>query len=177
MYSNAATLLWLSGLLPGRSDLVLLPSGTSSNEALHAEIKTWFAQTQQMHQSTLILKLRVLKYAKQLPHFIALKHPTLSQMSSQLLLVRLVAVSMWRDVTWTAWCKTTVENDVVAKAKVPLHEARVEEAAKVSAWLKKRPAAKPPRAAACRKKRTVFTMEREHSLRRQGTIDSNLRRG
>ena len=107
---------------------MLLPSGTSSIEALHAEIKTWFAQTQQMHQSPLILKLRVLKYAKQLPHFIALKHPTLSQMSSQLLLVRLVAVSMWRDVTWTAWCKTTVENAVVAKAKVPLHEARVEEA-------------------------------------------------
>ena len=101
MYSNAATLLWLSGLLPGRSDLVLLPSGTSSNEALHADIKTWFAQTQQMHQFTLILKLRVLKYAKQLPHFIARKHPALRQMSSQLgqlLLVRLVAVSMWRDV-------------------------------------------------------------------------------
>lgn len=66
---------------------------------------------------------------------------------------------------------------MVAKAKVPLHEARVEEAAKLSAWIKKRLAAKPPRAAACRKKRIVFTVERGHSLRRQGTIDSNLRRG
>ena len=46
---------------------------------------------------------------------------------------------------------------MVAKAKVPLHEARVEEAAKLSAWIKKRLAAKPPRAAACRKKRIVFT--------------------
>ena len=82
---------------------MLRPSGTSSNEALHAEIKTWFAQTQ-LHQGTLILKLRVLKYAKQLPHFIARKHPAWSQMSIQLVLVRLVASRMWRDVTWTVCC-------------------------------------------------------------------------
>ena len=36
---------------------LLLPSGATSNEALHAETNCWFRQIQRMHRSTLSLKL------------------------------------------------------------------------------------------------------------------------
>lgn len=57
----------------------LLPSGTSSNEALHAELNVCFRQTQTLHQSTLRLKLQCLTLAKQLSHESAMYHPSLRQ--------------------------------------------------------------------------------------------------
>ena len=59
----------------------LLPSGTTSNEALHAEMNTWFRQVQAMHRSTLQLKLQIQSLAKLLAHQTALHSPTASQMS------------------------------------------------------------------------------------------------
>ena len=44
-----------------------LPSGTSSNEALHAEINAWSRSTNAMHRSTLALK----HAAKQIPAHLA----------------------------------------------------------------------------------------------------------
>ena len=46
----------------------LLPSGTTSNEALHAEINGWFRQTQQIHQATLTLKLNAMTLGKLISH-------------------------------------------------------------------------------------------------------------
>ena len=43
---------------------LLLPSGTASNEAQHAELNAIFRQTQQLHRSTLELKLQVIHLAK-----------------------------------------------------------------------------------------------------------------
>ena len=37
----------------------LLPSGTTSNEALHSEINSWTRSTHEVHRSTLKLKLRL----------------------------------------------------------------------------------------------------------------------
>ena len=47
---------------------LLLPTGTTSNESLHAEINGWFRQTQRLHRSTLKLKLDILTLSKLLSH-------------------------------------------------------------------------------------------------------------
>ena len=105
----------------------MLPSGTSSNEALHAEIKIWFLQTQQIHQSTLQLKLNILTFGKQWPHFAALRRPTLSQMSSQNVLARLVGISLWSSQAFEDWCRSNTEGSVICKADLPLQEKRESE--------------------------------------------------
>ena len=142
----------------GPSELVLLKAGTCSNEDLHAEIRNWFNQTQQTHQGTLQLKLRILTYAKQLPHHAALRYPTLSQVSSQDLLARLVGDKLWTGVDWDEWCGDSTE-----KADLPIERQR-----------EKRPAARQPVDVNLPRRRTVFTMAREHKLRRQGTVDSDV---
>ena len=53
----------LRSTLPA-SALHLLPSGTTANEALHAELNSWFRQIQQVHRSTLQLKLAVFHLAR-----------------------------------------------------------------------------------------------------------------
>eukprot|EP00439_Symbiodinium_sp_Y106_P017241 s455_g2.t1 len=45
-----------------RSYLNLLPAGTASNESLHHEINSWFRETQKIHQSSLKMKLRILRH-------------------------------------------------------------------------------------------------------------------
>ena len=59
--------------------LSLLPSGTSSNEALHAELNNWFRQHVAIHQATLRIKLMVLTFAKQLAHTNTSENPTMKQ--------------------------------------------------------------------------------------------------
>ena len=103
-----------------------------------------------MHQSTLQLKLRVLTLGKVLPHYGALRYPTLSQMSSGLVLARIVTASVWTEDTWKQWC------DGREKADLPLQRDRSEEVKKVSDWVSKKPAGRN----GLKRKRTVFTVER-----------------
>lgn len=58
----------------------LLPSRTTSNEALRAEINTWFRQIQGMRKSTSRLKLTAQCLGKLLAHQTALHSPTCSQL-------------------------------------------------------------------------------------------------
>lgn len=51
---------------------LLLPSGTISNEALHAELNNHFRQIQSLHRSTLQLKLRIIRLAKLMAHTLLL---------------------------------------------------------------------------------------------------------
>ena len=118
-------------LVAGRKILAFLPSGTASNEALHAEVKSWFLQTQQMHQGTLCLKLSILGLAKVLPHVSAVHHPTISQLSSQLLLARITARSVWSDAVWEDWCMSCVDNDRRQKAFLPNYTSRTADVEKV----------------------------------------------
>ncbi|CAE7893205.1 unnamed protein product [Symbiodinium microadriaticum] len=148
----------------GLRDLTLLPCGTTSNEALHAEIKGWFAQTQQIHQSTLKLKLEILTLAKMLPHYAAAKYPTLSQATSRHIIVRLCTPSIWTPQSWLQRCDDSQRVGRIAKAKLPLAESRQSERVKVQKWNLKRPAAAEPR----HRKRTVFTLQRKSKLCRQG---------
>ena len=144
--------------------LAFLPSGTASNEALHGEVKSWFLQTQQMHQSTLRLKLSILGLAKVLPHVSAVHHPTISQLSSQLLLARITARSVWSDAAWEDWCMSCIDNDRHQKAFLPNYTSRTADVEKVRKWNLKRPAA-PKKTL---RKRAVFTAERASCLRSQG---------
>ena len=144
--------------------LALLPSGTSSNEALHAEVKNWFSETQRIHQSTLRLKLIMLTLGKQIPHFLAMINPTISQRSSRDLLARAVANSPWTGVMWQSWCSELSHEVHVEKPTMPYNDSRAKEVSKVRKWKMKRPAAtEKPRA-----KRTVFTLKRKSKLRTQG---------
>lgn len=63
----------------------LMASGTTANEALHAEMNTWFRQIQAMHRSTLLLKLRIQSLGKLLAHQVALRSPTCSQLPQMFL--------------------------------------------------------------------------------------------
>ena len=67
------------------ASLSLMASGTTTNEALHAEVISWFRQIQAMHKSTLTLKLRIQSLGKLLAHQVALHSPTCSQLPQMLL--------------------------------------------------------------------------------------------
>ena len=105
----------------------LLPSGTSSNESLHAEINSWTKSIRPLHQSTLRLKLEIMQFGKVLAHHVASCFPTVQQTSEAVLLARAVATDVWTDATWQNCCSS-------AKAPVPLHRARQAEARKVQKW-------------------------------------------
>lgn len=68
--------------------LTLLPSGTSSNEALHAELNVAFRQTQALHQATLHLKLLCITFAKQVSHESAMYYPAVRQVMPSIVLAR-----------------------------------------------------------------------------------------
>ena len=141
--------------------LQMLPAGTASNEALHAEVRAWFRETQQMHQSTLRLKLRVLHLAKLIPHSAAMYRPTLRQISSGVVLARCALSSPWRGQTsWTAFAGH------FGKALLPLQEKRKHEVAVVGQQALKKPARKRP--AVKLDRRTPFTRKRVSKLRIMG---------
>ena len=148
----------------GRKALTFLPAGTSSNEALRAEIKSWFLQTQQIHKSTLRLKLSILTLSKALPHALAMQAATISQTNSRLLLARLTAKSVWSEEEWQRWCSSCAQSDKVQKAWLALNRDRAAEVRKVRTWALKRPSASKRQ----KQKRTIFTAARKSKLRTQG---------
>ena len=141
----------------------LLPSGTTSNEALHAELKAWFRQTQEMHKSTLQLKLHILRLSKLWPHNLALRRPTLRQVDAATLLCRASALSPWKRAEWISFAAST------EKACLPLAGKRKAEVATVREFVRRKPAFRKPAASeGFRKKRTPFNRPRESSLRIMG---------
>jgi hypothetical protein len=87
-----------------------------------------------------------------------------------------VSEPLWTDERWRTWCSEQREttSGCVQKASVPLHEARVQQAAAVRALVAKRQANPIKRPAACgwkrpaasviNPKRTPFTLKRRGSL-------------
>ncbi|CAJ1423131.1 unnamed protein product, partial [Effrenium voratum] len=112
-----------------RNVQMLMPSGTTSNEALHAELNSWFRQVQQLHRSTLQLKLRVLFLGKLLAHNMALYHPTARQMPSAHVLARRLGQSLWTKDEWSEWAAQTRE----AKLKAPIRVQVAHEQAAIAA--------------------------------------------
>ena len=143
--------------------LSLLPVGTTSNESLHHEINAWFRETQQIHQSTLQLKLQILQLCKNLSHNAALYRPTCRQMPHAELLSRVSLMPLWQPHQWMEWCSELADDTGVSKARLPLHEKRESERRKVRLTVKRRPAASVPK-----RRRTPHTLERVDSFRRAG---------
>lgn len=157
--------------------LPLLSVGTTSNEALHAEINRWFRTIQTLHQSTLEVKLHALCLRKQLPHASAMSCPTTKQMPPATVLANMLRHGLWGDTSeWETWCGSLSGGGrVPAKAALPLTAQRREEEAKVAAWVRKRPAAhaKP----AVFRSLTPFTRKRQDNLVRGGVRHTIYKRG
>jgi hypothetical protein len=154
----------------------LLPSGTASNEALHAELNRCFKSTQLLHQSTMRLKLQLLCFAKLIAHTSAMYRPTIRQLPSAQVLARALGCSIWTPESWRVWCDELSSNHHMRKADLPLKEDRKREEAKVKQHLLKRPASslkgsvkssKPH--VNLKRKRTAFTRLRKDKLLRQGS--------
>ncbi|CAE7200950.1 unnamed protein product [Symbiodinium natans] len=146
--------------------LPLLPTGTTSNESLRREINVWFRETFKLHQTSLRLKLQVLKLAKNLSHNSALYRPTTRQMKHAELLARASARPLWSYVEWQNWCRELAHDKMPDKADLPLYRERKRQQAVVKKAACKKPAASPQ----TRKKvhRTPHTLKRKDTLRRAG---------
>lgn len=136
--------------------LALLPSGTASNESLHAEINNWFRQTQQLHQATLAVKLEFLTIGKLIAHNAALYQPTCRQMSARTVLARASFRQLWTPTSWQTWCSSQQEVRRVVKAHLPMQREKQVQTELVRAWIAKRPASSEKRSI----KRTPFTLKR-----------------
>jgi hypothetical protein len=146
--------------------LLLLPSGTASNESLHREINTWFRQTQKLHTATLELKLSILHLAKLLAHNSALYRHTTKQVGQAAILARVTRKSPWTARQWERWCQSLFENrqKPLNKAVLQLYPQRQQQVAAVRAMTP----SKKPAAAGLKRKRTPHTLERVDGLRRAG---------
>ena len=156
---------WLFNSLRYRRTLspavrLLLPSGTTSNEALRAEINAWFRQIQSMHRSTLALKIKCFQLGKLLAHNAALYNPSARQMPSGHVFARCVAQPLFTSRTWTDWIAQQEREGTSRRAHLPLAAKRAEEMQQV------RGARKKP--AQAKRKRTPFTLERVEAVPRAG---------
>ena len=124
-----------------REYLPFLPSGTTSNEALPAEIHSWNKSTNSMHRSTLALKLRYFSYIKLFAHHLAICHPLMRLVSQSVLLARATGLSIWTEDVWKAWCGQQHDGSKQRKAVLPLSKARDSEEALIKQHVLKRPAA------------------------------------
>ena len=105
----------------------LMPSGTTSNEAYHAELNAAFKRVQSLHVSSLESRLKTIQFSKLLAHNSALYRPGLRQERAGTVLVRLVgALRLFDDNSWREW--VDAENEAVQAAAVGLGErARLKE--------------------------------------------------
>ena len=149
-----------------RQQLHSLPSGTSGNEALHAEINSWSRSTNTLHRSTLALKLRYYRYIEVSAHYLATHFPLAHIVSETVLLSKAASNSIWSDDDWMTWCSEQNTSGRQKKADLPLVKARQNEAALVRAWVKKRPAAQGSKVR--KVKRTPLRVIRHHTLRSSG---------
>ena len=97
----------------------LLPSGTTSNAALHAELKAWFRQTQEMHKSTLHASVQA----------VATQSGSATT-DAATLLCRASALSPWKRAEWISFAAST------EKACLPLAGKRKAEVATVREFVR-----------------------------------------
>lgn len=97
------------------ASIPLLPTGTASNEALHAELKNHFAQTVRLHASTLATKLRVFHYSKLLVHTSSLLRPLQRLRQQGHLKSRIFARSYIDVAQWNEVCHRRCDRPGLAK--------------------------------------------------------------
>ena len=113
-----------------------------------------------MYQTTLSMKLQLLKIAKQLSHNTALYRPTTRQVSARMVLGGAVAPPLWSPAAWKAFAEKYVNKDgATRKAALPLTATREMQESEVHEWLQNRTTAAPKT-----RKRTAFTLKRVGKL-------------
>ena len=83
--------------------LVLLPSGTGSNESLHAELNRWWKNSPEQFPTTLQVHLAIGHFGKLLAHNAALYHPTLRQVGHDQVLALAVRAVRFTGEGWQSW--------------------------------------------------------------------------
>ena len=150
------------------SYLWFLPSGTSSNEALHAEVNSWTRSINVMHRSTLALKLQYFMYIKTLQHFLSNEFPMSRVVSASMMLGRALHESIWSDQDWSAWCAEQHTAGGQSKATLPLTKSRRGEADVVKHWVMKKPATRRTKTKDRKGRVTPVSVKRIHTLRTAG---------
>jgi len=103
-----------------REWMTLLPSGTASNESLHAEINRWWRNSPELFPSTLELHLDIGHFGKLLSHNAALYHPTLRQVRQEQVLALALHGVRFQGTDWDDWRRADG-----GRAELPLFGARV----------------------------------------------------
>ena len=145
-----------------------LPSGTSSNEALHAEINSWSRRTNVMHRSTLALKLKYFSYIKLLLHYLSVQYPLSHTVSASMMLSRSLHRSLWSEDDWNVWCAEQLSHTVPKKATLSLSSARQLEARLVREHVLKKPTSKRQGSTNMKRRVTPLSVKRIHTLRSAG---------
>ncbi|CAE7674583.1 unnamed protein product [Symbiodinium sp. CCMP2592] len=145
-----------------------LPSGTSSNEALHAEVNSWTRSITAMHRSTLAMKLMYFRYIKLLLHYLSVQYPLSHVVSASMLLSRSLHSSLWYGDDWTVWCPEQSSETVPKKATLPLSSANRHEAKLVRQYIQKKPACKGRKNHIVKRRITPLSVKRMHTLRSAG---------
>ena len=140
-----------------RSRVSLLPSGTTSNEALHNELKVAFRQTVRVHQATMATKLSIFHLGKMMVHTLASFRPTSRQMLPSHIRARALSQDAITAEAWESLCECREGRKPLTKAVPGLHKWHRVNVARVRAWLGLQRTCKVDRP---RKKRTVFTLDR-----------------
>ena len=85
--------------------LELLPVGSTSNEALHAEMNNWFRRTTEHYVSTVHVKLVVFHCVKLLTHNRAMYTPCTHQLEQSVVLARELGFRrLWSPTAWATRC-------------------------------------------------------------------------
>ena len=113
----------------------LLPTGTTSNEALHAELNNTFRQVVRLHRSTLLVKLRVFHVAKLVAHTTALASPTLRQNPQGVLLARALATYFLPVAGWLLACEQR-SSGPLRRARLGLDQHRAVDRDRARKWRK-----------------------------------------
>ena len=146
-----------------------MPSGTTSNEAFHAEVNRWCKTTTALHQATLRIKLALLLLVKLLTHNAALYRPPSVQTWQSVTLARTVSgLSLWTVSEWRALCSAGDSSSQFAcdlqAARSSVREWKSVKLKRPAAALKKRPVVSPGRVRSTPKlstHRTVFRLKRK----------------
>ena len=142
------------------SNSALLASGTTSNEALHNELKQAFRQTTRMHQATLATKLAVINLGKLIVHVVAYLRHTTRQMKPGLIKARVLAKEAFSEEAWLQICERRSDFRPVSKFVSKLMRWRSGNVNRVKTWLLEK---QEPAVERRKRKRTVFTLARRDS--------------
>jgi len=103
----------------------LVASGTTANEAFHAEINRWMRNTGEVYRETVVLHLSVAALGKLVAHTSALTHPTLRQLRAAEVLARKVALLRFDEESWSTHCAASARGTKpLERARLPLQLAR-----------------------------------------------------